>query len=330
MRLAESHLIISAMHARPLIVRLRNWVGDVVLGLPTLQRLEQAGYQLRLVGKGWAADLLAGHGWPVEPLGRTLGERVAQLRRLRQQARDEDPGFDRRLNAVAFPYSLSSALEMRLAGLKAIGHQHEGRGWLLRRAVRRQTRAHEMAIYWHLANALLKEERATPERVRLQVAPAHAEAAAALQRQWGLRPGYIVICPFAGGTFEKLDKNWPHFADFAASALPALGRDVLICPGPGEEEAVARRDFGHCTVMPGVGLGTYAALLRDASLVVSNDTGPGHMAAAVGAPLLSVLGPTDPARWGAVGPQVHVVQQAQGWPSVDAVSARAAALLALR
>ena len=47
---------------RPLIVRLRNWVGDVTLGLPTLQRLADEGYALQLVGKGWARDLLAGHG----------------------------------------------------------------------------------------------------------------------------------------------------------------------------------------------------------------------------------------------------------------------------
>lgn len=91
------------MQHRPLIIRLRNWVGDVTLSLPTLQRLERAGYSLRLVGPRWAADLLSGHGWPVEVLGRTLGDRVAQLRRLRRQARAADPAFDRRLNAVAFP-----------------------------------------------------------------------------------------------------------------------------------------------------------------------------------------------------------------------------------
>jgi heptosyltransferase-2 len=62
-------------------------------------------------------------------------------------------------------------------------------------------------------------------------------------------------------------------------------------------------------------------------LVVSNDTGPGHIAAAVGAPLLSVLGPTDPSRWGAVGPGVHIVQQTAGWPTVEAVATRAQALL---
>ena len=318
------------MSARPLIVRLRNWVGDVVLGLPTLQRLERAGYGLHLVGKGWAADLLAGHGWPVHSLGRTMGDRVAQLRQMRRQALALDPGFDRRVNAIAFPYSLSSALDMRLAGLKAIGHRHEGRGWLLHQAVPRLARAHEAAIYSHLADALLRQDATSPDRVQLALAPAHLHAAAELKQRLGLRPGYVVICPFAGGTFEKLDKSWPYFARFAAEALPPLGRDVLICPGPGTEQALAERDFAGCTLAPGVGLGAYAALLRDAALVVSNDTGPGHMAAAVGAPLLSVLGPTDPARWGAIGPQVHVLQQAQGWPSVEAALARTKALLAGR
>jgi heptosyltransferase-2 len=314
---------------KPLIVRLRNWVGDVILGLPTLRRLEQAGYSLQLVGKAWAADLLAGHGWPVHPLGRTLAERVAQLRQLRAQARLQDAGFDRRLNAIAFPYSVSSAIDMRLAGLRAIGHRHEGRGWLLQQAVARQAGAHELAIYWHLGNALLGQEAPPPNAVHLALTQAQQQAAAQLQQQLSLRPGYIVICPFAGGTFEKMDKCWPGFTRFAAEALPPLGRSVLICPGPGDEETVAERDFAGCTVARGVRLGTYAALLRQAALVVSNDTGPGHMAAAVGVPLLSVLGPTDPSRWGAVGATAHIVQRAAGWPSVDEVQARARALLRL-
>ena len=42
------------MTPRPLIVRLRNWVGDVILGVPALQLLQSQGYELHLVGKGWA------------------------------------------------------------------------------------------------------------------------------------------------------------------------------------------------------------------------------------------------------------------------------------
>ncbi len=314
------------MPSRPLIVRLRNWVGDVVLGIPLLQRLEDAGYQLQLLGKGWARDLLAGHGWAVETLPATVRERTAQLHRLRLQARAADPGVERRINAVTLPYSFSSALEMRLAGLRAIGYRHEGRGWLLQRALPRTATQHEMAVYWELGSALLEQPAPAPGRITLCTAPQHEAQACTLREQLGLRPGYLVVCPFAGGTFEKLDKCWPEFPRLVAEALPPLGRDVLICPGPGEETAIALRDYGSCRVARGVGLGAYAVLLRDAALVIANDTGPGHMAAAVGAPLLSVLGPTDPARWGAIGPTVRFARgDAGGWPSLADVLARARA-----
>ncbi len=315
------------MPDRPLIVRLRNWVGDVVLGLPMLQRLHDAGYSLQLLGKGWARDLLAGHGWPVQALAGSGRERIAQLRRLRAQAQALDGGFGRRLNALALPYSFSSALEMRLAGLRAIGYRHEGRGWLLSRAVARSRTRHEMAVYWELGSALLQQPAPPPGRVQLQSSQQHLAQAQALRARLQLRPGYVVLCPFAGGTFEKLDKSWPAFPPFAAQGLPLLGRDLLVCPGPGEEEAVAARDYAGCRIATGVGLGAYAALLRDAALVIANDTGPGHLAAAVGAPLLSVLGPTDPARWGAVGPTVHLLRRETGWPTADEVLARARELL---
>lgn len=325
--LAESPPIIRAMQARPLIVRLRNWVGDVVLGLPALQRLQAGGYSLQMVGRGWARDLLAGHGWPVQTLAGTLHDRVAQLKALRAQARLLDPGFGRRPNAITFPYSFSSALEMSLAGLKAIGHPHEARGWLLHRAVSRGPAPHEMARYWELASALLGQDAPLPTQIHLQPAAQHQEQADAVLRELGLQAGYIVICPFAGGTFGKLDKSWPHFARFAAEHLPRLGREVLICPGPGAEQALAEQAYGGCHMARGVGLGAYAALLQRAALVIANDTGPGHMAAAVGAPLLSVLGPTDPAQWGAIGPTAHLCRQPGGWPGAEAALQQARTLL---
>jgi len=70
---------------RPLIVRLPNWVGDVIMSLPTLWHLHHRGYALQLVGKRWAATLLAGCGWPVHTLPGPLKERVRLLRRLRDR-----------------------------------------------------------------------------------------------------------------------------------------------------------------------------------------------------------------------------------------------------
>ena len=299
---------------RPLIVRLRNWVGDVTLGVPTLQRLHDAGYALQLVGRRWAQDLLAGHGWPVHVQPATLRERVAQLRRLAQAARQIDPGFDRRINAVAFPYSFSSALDMRLAGLKAIGHAHEGRSLLLSRSVPRPAQRHELEVYWHLGSALLGQDAPLPERIGLQPSPEHHAQARALLQSHGITSPFIVLCPFAGGTYAKQDKTWPDFAEFAAQDLPPLGCPLVVCPGPGEEDE-ARQRFGVAAQMPGVGLGTYAALLSGATLMISNDTGPGHMAAAVGTRVLSVLGPSDPALWRAWGPTVTLLKGEAGWPT---------------
>jgi heptosyltransferase-2 len=312
---------------QPLIVRLRNWVGDVTLGVPTLQRLADSGYDLRLLGKGWAADLLAGHGWPVEVLAKTFADRVRQLRRLRRDALAADPGFGRRLNAVCFPYSFGSALEMRLAGLRAIGHAYEARGLLLGRSVARPQRVHELEVYWHLGSALLGSDAPPPARIGLRLAPRHLEQAATLRARHGIRPGYIVICPFAGGTWSGEDKTWPDFAGFVADELATLGRPIIVCPGPGEEEA-ARRHFAAATLLPGVGLGAYAALLQQSALMISNDTGPGHIAAAVGAPLLSVLGPSDPALWRAWGPGVRLLQGPGGWPSRAQAAAATTEMLA--
>ncbi|MFM8768052.1 MAG: glycosyltransferase family 9 protein, partial [Rubrivivax sp.] len=123
----------SAALQKPLVVRLRNWVGDVVLSVPTLQRLQASGFELHLVGKGWAGDLLAGFGWQVHKLPARHFERLGQLQQLRRAL----SSAGRRPVGLAFPYSFSSALEMRLAGLRPTGFAYEGRSLLLHRAVRR-------------------------------------------------------------------------------------------------------------------------------------------------------------------------------------------------
>jgi heptosyltransferase II len=312
----------SPTRGRPmLIVRLRNWVGDVTLSLPLLQRLHDAGYALQLLGKGWARELLAGHGWPVHTLPKTARERVKLLRRLRAEAvaQGQDAKVAQgRLNALCLPDSFSSALEFRLAGLRALGHAWEGRSMLLAKATPRERGVHEFLVYWQLGNALLSQQLAPPQNLGLKVAPAHQSQAKDLLAAHHVRPGYVVICPFAGGTWNQQDKTWPGFVELATQ-LQQTGRQVLVCPGPGEE-AAAEQHFGHCTVLPGVNMGVYAALLQSAALMVSNDTGPGHVAAAVGTPLVSVLGPSDAALWRAWAPLVQVVQgEAASWPELGAV-----------
>lgn len=306
---------------QPLIIRLRNWVGDVVLSTPVLLRLQQQGHDLTLVGKGWAADLLEGFGWPVLRLGNTHSERVAQLAQWRQDVSRQRWGSPQGINAISFPYSFSSALEMRWAGLKAIGYDGEGRALLLHRSwprPRRGEAGHELEVYWRLGQSLLGTQEPPPAALAWRVSAHHEQQAQALMHAHGLSPGFVMICPFAGGTFEGLDKRWPDFPAFVRHALPRLRRPVVVCPGPGEEDE-ARRDYPGTVVLPGVGLGACAALMQQGALMISNDTGPGHLAAAVGMPLLSVLGPTEPGHWGAWGPSVQVLRHWPRWPTVDEV-----------
>jgi heptosyltransferase-2 len=317
---------LSRMTPRPLIIRLRNWVGDVILGVPALHLLQSHGYTLQLVGSRWAAPLLRGEGWPVHARPQPLRERVAQLRGLREQARQLDAGFDRRENALVLPTSFSAALEMRLAGLKTVGYRQEARGLLLRRAEPLEYGGHALQSYWELACRFLRVQAAPPAQIGLRTTDADQQRADDVLASNGVRPGFIVVCPFAGGLFEAQDKTWPAFADFSRELL-TLGRDVVACPGPGEDTIITREHPG-VKLLAGVDLGAYGGVLRRASLVVSNDTGPAHLAAAVGAPVLSVLGPTKPEQWAPWGSTVRVVRHWPRWPTVDEVLAQAGSMLA--
>lgn len=318
------------MTARPLIVRLRNWVGDVILGVPALRLLQDHGYALQLVGAGWAPALLKGQGWPVHVrpgANARLRDRVAQLRALRDAARAADPGFDRRENAMVLPTSFSSAMEMRLAGLKAVGYAQEARGLLLRRSEPITYGGHALVSYWELACRLLRQDLvAPPPTIGLATHPEDQAAADAVLAAHDVRQGFVVICPFAGGLFEAQQKTWPAFPSFT-QALLRCGRDVVACPGPGEDDIIRQHHPG-VKLLAGVKLGAYGGLLRRAALVVSNDTGPAHLAAAVGAPVLSVLGPTKPEQWAPWGPTVQVVRRWPEWPTVEEVVERVQSQLA--
>jgi heptosyltransferase-1 len=112
-------------------------------------------------------------------------------------------------------------------------------------------------------------------------------------------PGLIVLNPGAG----RPDKRWPieRFVELART-LHASGRKTLVVWGPGEEEMASRigREAGS-RVAPSTSLRQLAFLLGRAALVVAADTGPLHMAAALGTPVIGLFGPTNPARNGPYG-----------------------------
>jgi ADP-heptose:LPS heptosyltransferase len=99
------------------------------------------------------------------------------------------------------------------------------------------------------------------------------------------------------------NKRWPaeRFGAVASALRARHGLASVVCWGPGEEwlaEEVAAASGGGAIVAPSTQVGDLLSIARAAAIVVSGDTGPLHLAAAVGAPIVAVFGPTDPARNG--------------------------------
>lgn len=302
-------------HARVLGVRLCNWVGEVVLMMPALRRLEAAGYEPVLVGRGWASALLEGTGWRVVRRPGRLGEAIGTWRRLRQEVAPEG-----RPPALLFTKSLSSALETRLSGWRPIGYARDGRGILLDRSYPLPSFEHASHAYWHLVSQALGSTAPYPTQTFLAPSSRQRDAARQLLAAQGLEDkDFVVICPSSGADDREGRKVWPHFSGLG-ERLAERGIPIVVCPGPGEADA-ARRVLPSAIVCEHVDLGVYAAILERARAVVANDTGPGHLAAAVGARLVAIYGPQSVAAWAPLGRQVDLHLCAQGWPDLERIHA---------
>ncbi len=291
----------------------------MVLSLPALELLEQHGYQLHLYGNGWAPKLLSGYNWPVTVRAKTLKERVAQLRALRNQYAQPGSTAASEVNALAMPNSFSSTLEMRLAGLHVTGYGRDGRSFMLRQKLTPPDGPHALESFWNLACQMTGQSTPPPQSINMRISPKGMTAAQEIIQSKGWQAGYICVNPFAAGTVHKMPKKWPGFPEFVKQ-LEQHGLPIVICPGPGEVEE-ANSLYGQACVLEGIPLDTYAALLQSAKLVVANDTGPAHIAAAVGAPLISVLGPTKVEQWSPWGPTVSILSHRPNWPDMGEVIA---------
>jgi len=309
-----------------LIVRLPNHLGDACMALPALELLSRRGHKLTLAGRAWAADLFAAYPWPVLILSRERSERVAELR-----ARTR-PGTP----ALLLTNSFGSALDFRLARLRPAGYRTDARRLLLSQAFPvparwRQDEApmHMVEYYHELARAFLGGVAPpVPPDLSLRLAPAAVERARKALHDAGIEGQYVMLCPVAIGLHKGKVKAWNGFGALCADLVGA-GVQVVTCPGPGEREAV-RAAVPGASLLPEADVGTFAALLAGSRLVVANDSGSAHVAAAVGAPLITLFGVTDARRTGPWSATAVGVGSADGWPSFSEVAAVVRRQLAAR
>jgi heptosyltransferase-2 len=314
--------------SRPIIVRLRNWVGEILLSWPSLQALADEGYQLELVGKPWAGPLFRGSGFHFHPLANDKVAGLQLYRALHDQLLTHDPGFDSRLNTLLYTHSFSSAWQAWRAGLRSVGVADNGRSLLLARALRVPRTLRVPDAYWQLARPFLTQPSSpvAPKHRPLPLHPEQIQAAERLLAEQQIVGPYIVCCPLTGAGDVKQARQFPQFAALS-QALQQFGLPLVTCPAPAEVPAM-QQACPSAQLMLGTDLGVHAAILQRAALVVANDTGPGHLAALVGAKLVGVHGPRSLPRWRPLSGEV--LHFGDRWPSFDEILTTCGQVLASR
>lgn len=289
-----------------LLVVLPTWVGDGVMATPLLRALRRGLPGACIVGivRKPIAEVFHGLSFLDNLLTFEPGESLpAMVRRLRAE------GFD---TAIVLSGSFKSALRVRLAQIpRRIGYARDGRGWLLtdqlhppmngRWPRRSYTVTPTLPYYLRLLEplgiaeagrqmelAVTNEEHATADRIL---------AAAGLMAGDG---PFVLLNPGANYGAAKL---WPpkHYAAVADRFTKEWGARVAASVAPNERAIAAEIQRLATTniidlAAHGLTLGAVKEMCRRADLVVTNDTGTRHIAAAMGTRLITVFGPTDP-KW---------------------------------
>lgn len=300
-----------------------NWLGDVVMSLPALQALRehQVGTELTVLTKPGLAPLWALSSIPHRVL--TLPAAGGSLRPVVRALRELD--FQ---TAYVLPHSFRSALPPLLARIpRRIGLPgHFPRDFLLtetRPPAGGPGREHQVHEYLDLF--FPGENRRTFVPPRLDVPTTALDTLRAkladLPRPW------ISVLP---GAARGTSKQWPaeRYAEAAAALVAQTGGSIVTLGtksehAPCQQVAAAAAPNG-LNLAGSTTLAELAAVLALSAVVLCNDSGGMHLAAAVGTPLVALFGITDPARTGPLGNRIRILQhsdrRSRDVPRISAVA----------
>lgn len=303
-------LAVLPVNARILIVRM-GALGDIVHALPVLAALRASRPD---VSVDWLVD--ARHA-SVLALVHGVRQRVI-VRAQHEASMDGDIRFAgragfaqaiRHLRAQRYEAALDlqglikSAVLARCSGARRVigfepTHLREPAARVMyRETVHAPAQAHVVAKNMAMLAAVGVQDATI--RFDWRDLPSDALAAVRLEPAVARAAGFALLNPSAAWP----NKRWPpaHFGALAAMLGERVGLASVVTWGPGEQplaEAVVAASRGHAVVAPPSAVHDLLALARHARLVVSGDTGPLHLAASVGAPIVALFGPTRPERNG--------------------------------
>ena len=145
----------------------------------------------------------------------------------------------------------------------------------------------------------------------------HEAAAKNLIEQYKIPSRFALLAPIARGKHQGKVKHWEHFNDIV-KPLRDKGIEPIVFPSL-REEALAKAACPDATILPPTTLGNFAAIAKRAQVVIANDSGVSHIAAAVGAKQITLVGVTDTKRTGPWNPDAIVLGENGRWPEVSEV-----------
>jgi heptosyltransferase II len=299
------------MQLKKILLRAPNWVGDSAVASPAMRAIRakfpdaEITVMVRpsVTGVFASADFVD-HVW-TEPRPAGIREwfRIAlEVRRRR---------FDM---AVLFPNSFESAAMVFIGGVRQrIGYSMDSRGWMLTRRIPGEKRkVHHVNYYLELAKAV-SADVSNPTMQMTARAEDRAKARKLLAAS-GIPSDkdFMVLSP--GAAFGAAKRWGDHQFAAAADTLAEEFKLAVVIIGSEGERSISDSIRNFMKVPPVIlngktSLETLIGLIAESKLMLGNDSGPVHLASALGIPAVAVFGATDyivAAPYGPRGRAVHV------------------------
>jgi ADP-heptose:LPS heptosyltransferase len=199
---------------------------------------------------------------------------------------------------------------MWLTGIRRrVGYGFLGGGFLLtERVMPDLTRPHRADCWLHLLEHL---GRPIVERTpHLELGRDEREFAGKFLEERGVRPGDVVIGIHPGARIRTRQWGAENFHAVGEALAEKFGVKVLWFQDPSESKAAERNGTFIPAELP---LRHFMAVLESCKMLVCNDSGPMHIASALGVPVVAVFGPTEPAWFGPLGEEKRIVIRQSFW-----------------
>jgi heptosyltransferase-2 len=305
--------IIDPAEIRTIAVRMTNWVGDCVMNTPFISRLHDIFPKARVIAMARAsvAPVLDNHPkvhevWVLDDRTRKgYRETANRLRSARV-----DLGF-------ALPNSLNAAAVLFFGGARhRVGYDRDARRWLLTHPVplRPQDLAvHEVRYYLRLLTLWDPAAMVNPPRLELEVTTAEREAMGAWLAARGVEPGQPVLGVNPAAFFGTAKRWFPErYAEVAGRLARQHGARVVVTGLPKErdvaQEVCERGGSLFYNAAGEMSLRQLMAFFTHSRMLLTNDSGAMHLAAALGTPLVAVFGSTDWVTTSPVSPWARIVR----------------------